>query len=205
MGALTFPTLDSVIAKFEGFGTPAAPTITGANNPGAIQSGPFARSAGSIGSSNGFAVFPDAETGFAAIDQLVARYAEQGANLRDLINAWSPPNAPGNTPASTQNYLNFAAQQTGASPDTPVSSLANPSTWQKIQGIIGGTLGAAANPNNPAGGAIGGAASAAAGVAGTGTNWITRVVTVVLGLILIGGAIFLLGFGSIEDLKSKIV
>lgn len=126
-----FPTIDQAIAQFEGFGTSAAPTITAANNPGAIQAGPFATAQGATGSSGGFAVFPDVATGTAAEDALVSRYAGAGYTLSDLINAWSPPNAPGNSPEATQNYINFVANATGANPNTPVSQLSGQPTSAK--------------------------------------------------------------------------
>jgi hypothetical protein len=184
VGTPAFPGIDSAISKFEGFGTPGAPTITNANNPGALQAGSFANANGATGALNGFAVFPDVATGTAAEDALVQSYANQGYTVDQMINAWAPATAPGNSPESTTNYVNSVANSLGASPSTPISSLAgvpsspaptpggfsitNPSTW----------LGAAANAYlNPTG-------------QGGAVSW-SRVGAFILGLIMIAAGLYL--------------
>ena len=203
MGSLNFPNLDSLIAQFEGYynESPDTPAFAN-NNPGNIGYGPFAVSQGATGSNNGFAVFPDAGTGFAATDALVSNYASQGANLQQLIEGvpggsqgWAPANAPGNSQQSSDNYVSFLGQQLGVNPSTPLSSLsgsspsdsstAQPSNswWNNLeQGFLnnlfpGVPLGSAQaaniNPLNPA-------------------TWPwSRVVVVVVVLMLIGGGILL--------------
>jgi hypothetical protein len=123
MGSVSFPGIDAAISKFEGFGTPQAPSITQANNPGAIQFGQFAAAHGATGSLNGFAIFPDTTTGTAAEDALVKSYADQGLTIDQMINSWAPPNAPGNSLDSTKNYVNSVAASMGVTPDTTVASL----------------------------------------------------------------------------------
>lgn len=120
---LTFQSLDEAIAKFEGFGKTGTPA-TRNNNPGNIIASDFAYSNGAIGESGGFAVFPDPATGYAATDALVGNYAAKGATLESLIKAWSPGNAPGNTPQSTQNYIDYVSTQLGVTGTTKVSDLA---------------------------------------------------------------------------------
>ncbi|MGH7782391.1 MAG: hypothetical protein ACREO5_00880 [Candidatus Binatia bacterium] len=210
MGALSFPTIDQAISTFEGFGTSAAPTITNANNPGAIQAGPFATSQGATGATpGGFAIFPDQTTGLHAVDALVSRYANEGATFQDLISHWSPANAPGNSPAATQNYTNYVAQQAGATPNTPVSSTQapnpgsqfNPFNWDWSTGL-------AAIGNSNAGMPVV-KANAPPGTSNCGTfdilcllqsHGVTlgRVVAIVLGLLLIGAALFSFGLTSFE-------
>lgn len=133
--SFAYPTVDQAISQFEGYGTPNATTINNANNPGAITFGQFAIQNGATGfvtnpvTGQQFAFFPDQTTGYQALDNLVAQKAANGATIDSLISSWSPPTAPGNTPANTQNYINYVANQNGVSPDTLVSSLAsNPAT-----------------------------------------------------------------------------
>ena len=126
MGTLAFPTLDQLIAKQEGFGTPQAFTITQANNPGALAPGSFATQHGATGTAytaggQPVAIFPDIATGTAAEDALVKYYADQNSTIADLINAWSPANAPGNSPAATNAYIQNVAAGLNATPGTPVT------------------------------------------------------------------------------------
>jgi hypothetical protein len=114
--------IDQAIAQFEGFGNPGT-LATVNNNPGNIIAGSFATSYGATGSNSGFAVFPDVASGNAAQDALVQNYINGGASVNDLINAWAPPTAPGNSPAATQNYSNFVANSLGISPTTPLNTL----------------------------------------------------------------------------------
>lgn len=120
--SVLFPNLDAALAQFEGFGIQGS-VAQRQNNPGNIQSGSFACSFGGTCQPGSIAKFPNVAAGLSAEDALVAQYANSGASIQDLINAWSPPNAPGNSPQSTQNYTNFVASQLGVSPQTPLSSL----------------------------------------------------------------------------------
>lgn len=125
---LQFPSLDSAIADFEGFNTPGT-IAQRQNNPGDLGWGQFAIEHGATGlGDKGIAVFPDAQTGTAAEDALVNYYAGQGASIQDLISAWAPPTAPGNSPEATQNYIDYVTKKLGVSPSTPVSSLSGGSS-----------------------------------------------------------------------------
>lgn len=120
-GGLTYSGIDTGIANFEGFNLPGSRAARN-NNPGNIQYGPFAQNYGAIGSdSNGFAIFPDTNTGFGATDALVGNYASQGLSLRQLINKWNPPGASGNSQQINQNYVGSISQQTGINPDAPIA------------------------------------------------------------------------------------
>jgi hypothetical protein len=124
---LTFPGIDAAIAQFEGFGK-AGSIATVNNNPGNLMYGTFAQQHGATGyvltPGGNIATFPDVGTGSAAEDALVNNYATKGATLNDLINAWAPPTAPGNSNAATQNYAAYVANSLGVDPTTSVSSLA---------------------------------------------------------------------------------
>lgn len=117
--SLAFPNIDAAIGSQEGFGKPGT-IATNNNNPGDIIYGPFAVAHGATGAANGFAVFPDVTTGTGAEDSLVQYYSNQGASLSDLINAWSPGTAPGNTPAGTSSYIDYVSGLLGVSPDSSI-------------------------------------------------------------------------------------
>lgn len=140
MGSISFPGIDQAIAQFEGFGKPGT-IATVNNNPGNLMYGTFAQQHGATGytvaSGGNIATFPDFTTGATAEDALVSSYAGKGASLTDLINAWAPPTAPGNTAAGTQNYASFVASQLGVDPNTPVSNLQGVGTPSAGSGSTG--------------------------------------------------------------------
>lgn len=111
------------IGKLEGYGKAGAiPTI--ANNPGDITAGKWAERHGATGFVHGkyqdYAKFPDAETGFAAAGALVSELVKKGATVQSLIERWAPPNAPGNSPESTQHYVDSLAKILGIAPNVPL-------------------------------------------------------------------------------------
>lgn len=204
MGGLAFPGIDAVISQFEGFGTANAPTITNANNPGAITAGPWAIQNGATGSvvnpSSGqsFATFPDITTGLQAEDNLVSQAANQGATLSDLIAKWAPPNAPGNSQTATTNYTNTVANQLGVSPSTPVSSLAGVTAPNTPLPTGTATTGPSLLPSSST---LGNIANGVASAVIPGYNAISnlsspsiswgRIAAFLLGLILIGAGLFM--------------
>jgi hypothetical protein len=121
--ALNYPSVDNAIAGFEGFGT-VGTIAQRQNNPGNVSCGSFAGSYGGICGTNNIANFPTLDQGTAAEDALVSQYANKGATLASMLQQWAPPNAPGNTPQSTANYINYVSSQLGVDPSTPVTSLA---------------------------------------------------------------------------------
>lgn len=127
MSTLQFPDVDALISQFEGFGQPGL-SITNGNNPGAIMAGAFATANGAIGTSpNGTAIFPDTATGLAATDALVSSKISAGlVTPEQLINAWAPGNAPGNTSASTAAYINSVAAGLGIAPTDPIPGASTP-------------------------------------------------------------------------------
>ncbi len=137
-----------------------------------------------------FAIFPDAATGFAAANDLVAKYAAQGATVDSLINKWAPANAPGNTPQSTANYVDYVSKAMGVTPNTPVS--ATKSNTDIINSILDWWPGMKPNAQSPEDAQKAGEAAYAKQTASTlfGLD-IGRVAAFLLGLICIAGAIYL--------------
>lgn len=64
------------------------------NNPGNIEYGPWAKEHGAIGSDGRFAIFPDAQTGSAAMDALLTKYATKDHldTVSGIIGKWAPSN-----------------------------------------------------------------------------------------------------------------
>jgi len=73
------------------------------NNPANMIDGPFARSRGSIGKDrDGFAIFPDVETGKRAQEELLRRYGDY--TVEDMIEKYAPA-TDGNSPERYKAYL----------------------------------------------------------------------------------------------------
>jgi hypothetical protein len=132
---LQFPGIDAAIAAFEGYNTQGT-IAQRQNNPGNLVAGTFASTYGGTGSPGQIATFPTAAQGAAAEDALIQNYAEQGYSIQDLINTWAPATAPGNTPQSTQNYINFVANAAGVSPTTSLEALAPSNTSGSIATVL---------------------------------------------------------------------
>lgn len=103
---------------------PTTPAPMRANNPGALMPG------------GKMAEFPTMEEGLRALDQNLASYGKKGINtIEGVINTWSPPNAKGNTPEGTRNYINHVAKVTGLDPTAPID-LSNPLVRHQISAGI---------------------------------------------------------------------
>ena len=107
------------IAQMEGYNTPGTVAQRN-NNPGNLRSGP-----GQIGTSGGFAVFPDPTTGWAALEHQVNLNIRRGLTLEQFFAGGN--GYPGYAPSSDSNdparYAAFVAQQTGIDPNTPLNAL----------------------------------------------------------------------------------
>lgn len=116
------------IARMEGFYVPGTLAQRN-NNPGNLRSGP-----GQVGTAGGFAVFPDAQTGWEALARQVDLNISRGLNLFQFFGGGQ--GYPGYAPSSDSNdpnrYANFVAQQTGIDPSQRLdqwgSSPPDPST-----------------------------------------------------------------------------
>lgn len=62
------------------------------NNPGNIEYGTFAKQHGAIGSDGRFAIFPDAQSGSAAMDALLTQYATKDHldTVAGIVGKWAP-------------------------------------------------------------------------------------------------------------------
>jgi hypothetical protein len=107
------------------------------NNPGGLVYNEYTRSLGATGKDyGGLAIFPSMEIGAAASLANLQNYGRNGFNtVEKIINRWAPPNAEGNTPESTRNYINFVSQQLGVNAEQPLD-MQNPATLQALNGAI---------------------------------------------------------------------
>jgi len=111
----------NAIATEEGYGAPNS-ACTSINNPGCLRAGP-----GQTGTSaQGFAIFPDPATGYAALDNQIQTNINLGLNM-DTFFAGKPGVYPGYAPSADSNnptqYASFVASQLGVDPNTPLSQL----------------------------------------------------------------------------------
>lgn len=66
------------------------------NNPGNIEYGIFAKKKGAIGTDGRFAIFPDEQTGFEAMKDLLKSKSYRDLTIEEAIKKWAP--APENDP-----------------------------------------------------------------------------------------------------------
>jgi len=92
------------------------------NNPGNLVFNEYTKSLGATGKDkDGFAIFPDPQIGQQASIANLQNYGTKGINTVSAItNRWSPPNAPGNTKQSTDNYTAYVAAKLGVDPNQPL-------------------------------------------------------------------------------------
>lgn len=117
--------LSNAIAQFEGYNVPNSVAQRN-NNPGNLRSG-----SGQIGTdSKGYAIFPDAATGFAALQNQVSINIDRGLSLQSFIGggptstgATYPGYAPSADNNNVSNYVNFLSGKLGISPDVPLSGV----------------------------------------------------------------------------------
>lgn len=100
------------------WGSPRAPRSIRTRNPGAIEYGPFARQMGATGSDGRFAIFPDPETGWRAMERLLTNYIGRGlSTLPQIIGTWAP--APENDVGA---YVARVARSLGIRPDVRLTA-----------------------------------------------------------------------------------
>lgn len=78
------------IARMEGFYSKGTRPNRN-HNPGDIQYGKFAAAHGALASDGRFAIFPDDETGFAAMKALLSGPSYEGMTVEEALNKWAPP------------------------------------------------------------------------------------------------------------------
>jgi len=84
--------------------------VTAYNNPGNLQ---FAGQSGAIEGQtygNNFAVFPDAETGIAALKNDLTAKVNRSNRVEDIIGQYAPKE---DNPQSFNNYLSFVKERVG--------------------------------------------------------------------------------------------
>ena len=116
------------IATFEGYYTPGSRPARN-NNPGDLK---YARQPGATGQDAlGFAIFPDASTGFQALDSQLNAYVSEfpGYSLYQIMEHYLGQNitAAGGEVTSqgdSSSYGNYVASAIGVDPSTTLSALA---------------------------------------------------------------------------------
>lgn len=88
------------------------------NNPGNIRNSAFARRVGAIGAAGGFAVFPDEQTGMAAISELLQTNAYRNLTLAGAVSKYAPPSE-----NNTDGYMKKIQKMTGMSINTRVADM----------------------------------------------------------------------------------
>lgn len=107
-------TLAQSIAQFEGFNISGSVAQRN-NNPGNLRASPYATGK----DSRGYAIFPDSQTGWSALDYQLGLYSQRGLTLQEMVNIYAPA-SDNNSPSS---YLSFLESKLGVGPSAPVSSL----------------------------------------------------------------------------------
>lgn len=125
--------LATAIARFEGFFS-AGSVAQRNNNPGNLRAG-----IGQTGTdANGYAIFPDAATGFAALQNQISLNISRGLNLNtffagqrdsagNVIRGGYPGYAPAADANSPAQYAATVAGWLGIDPNTPLSNIVS---WQ---------------------------------------------------------------------------
>jgi hypothetical protein len=113
--------LAASIRQVEGYN----PNFAANNNPGNLI---YVGQAGAVPGAGGFAKFPTAAAGEAALESQIQNYIDRGYNLSTFFNTYAPgntKNAAGGvqTPAATQAYINTVSSQLGIDPSIPLNSV----------------------------------------------------------------------------------
>jgi hypothetical protein len=97
------------------------------NNPGNLN---YVGQAGATGAdANGYAIFPDYATGYAALTAQIQLDANRGMTLQQLIYSWAPPTGDPRGNNNTTAYLQSVSDSTGLAPGASVqNAIANDST-----------------------------------------------------------------------------
>lgn len=128
LGSFT-DSLANAIAQFEGFNK-AGSVAQRNNNPGNLRSGP-----GQTGTdAQGYAIFPDAGTGWAALDHQIDVNIGRGLTLQEFIGG-KPGVYSGYAPSAdsnnVQSYVGFLAGQLAIDPNIPLNGV-SPGTFRVV-------------------------------------------------------------------------
>ena len=100
------------------------------NNPGNIESGKFAKSQGAIGQTGRFAVFPDVQTGRAAVFALLHKSIYINLSVADAVAKYAPP-----SDNDTENYKRLIAKLTSLDTMRKLSSLSSDEFTRVIDAV----------------------------------------------------------------------
>lgn len=100
------------------------------NNPGCIRYSEFARTMGAIGSAGGFAVFPDENTGMAAIAKLLKSDKYCNLTISDAIIKYAPPHE-----NDTEQYKHKLQKMTGLSINLKIKDLSDAQLQRVVKAI----------------------------------------------------------------------
>jgi len=110
--------LSQAIARQEGWYAATESDCTRNNNPGNIEAGRFARAHGATGSDGKFAIFPDAEHGFTALQILLHTSGYYNDTIEGAISKYAPSNE-----NNTQTYIENVCLWMCVHPSTLVSAV----------------------------------------------------------------------------------
>lgn len=96
------------------------------NNPGCIRYTPNTIRMGAIGAANGFAVFPDEQTGMRAIKTILLSDSYRNLNISDAITRYAPPHE-----NDTESYIRKLCNMTGL-PNTLIIADLNDEQMQRV-------------------------------------------------------------------------
>lgn len=126
MGDTLVSSMAAAIRQMEG----TNPNFAANNNPGnLVYIGPNQNGQSGVQpGAGGFARFPSPDAGEAALESQIQYQISQGQDLTQFFNQYAPgntKNAAGGvqTPAATQNYINFVSSQLGIDPSVPLNSV----------------------------------------------------------------------------------
>ena len=90
------------------------------NNPGDIEFGKFTQAHGATAGDPRFAIFPDHDSGFAAMRSLFQSGGYKGLTVSQALNRWAPP-----VENQTNVYITNVCTWTGLTADTVIDDLVN--------------------------------------------------------------------------------
>lgn len=106
------------------------------NNPGNLRFGAFALRHGATHESGGFAVFPDFNTGFAALCALLRTKSYCDLNLHDAMHRYAPASE-----NHTENYIKFIEQEIDVTAQTILRNISTERLARAIQKFEGWIIG----------------------------------------------------------------
>jgi hypothetical protein len=116
---MTIPSMTflQAVAREEGFYTAGTRPCRN-NNPGDIEYGKFTKAHGATSGDPRFAVFPDANSGFLAMQALFQCPGYKGLTVAEALNRWAPP-----IENATNSYIANVCKWTGLTADSLIETM----------------------------------------------------------------------------------